>query len=339
MQKLRVLVLTDHTNHSAENSVYSLLRSMRKHPRCEQIDIATRANPLNDFFFKNFSDEKLFVHEVDENFAFSPEGKSFKHKVQRESVNDYDAVWLRMPPPLPKPFLIFLKHKFPNQIFINDPDGIYETGSKEFLFNFPEVCAPMKICKSKEDILEFSQQFPIVLKPFRDYGGTGIVRIDGEKVWEGKNEISLDDFFRKLKNTKVEYLGVKFLKNVSKGDKRIVVVNGKMIGASLRLPPKDSWICNVTMGGSAIFAEADADELKIIDQINPTLEKLGIVMYGVDTLMGDDEKRILSEINTTSIGGIIQMEKQQGKALTKATTDQIWNFIRFKIIKKNAISS
>jgi glutathione synthase len=62
-------------------------------------------------------------------------------------------------------------------------------------------------------------------------------------------------------------------------------------------------------------------------------------MYGVDTLMGDDEKRILSEINTTSIGGIIQMEKQQGKALTKATTDQIWNFIRFKIIKKNAISS
>ena len=82
-----------------------------------------------------------------------------------------------------------------------------------------------------------------------------------------------------------------------------------------------------------------ADELKIIDQINPTLEKLGIVMYGVDTLMGDDEKRILSEINTTSIGGIIQMEKQQGKALTKATTDQIWNFIRFKIIKKNAISS
>lgn len=339
MQKLKVLVLTDHTNHSSENSMYSLLLSMRKHPRCEQIDVATRANTLNDSFFKKYTSTELLVSKVEEDFAFSPEGKSYQNDLQRKNVAGYDAVWLRMPPPLSKPFLIFLKHKFPNQIFINDPDGIYETGSKEFLFNFPEVCAPMKICKSEEDILEFSQQFPIVLKPFRDYGGRGIVRIDGEKVWEGKNEILLDDFFQKLKNTKIEYLGVKFLKNVSQGDKRIVVVNGKTIGASLRLPPKDSWICNVSMGGSSTFAEAEADEIKIVNRINPTLEKLGIVMYGVDTLVGDDGKRILSEINTTSIGGIPQMEKQQGKPLIKATTDQIWNFIRFKIIKKNAISN
>lgn len=339
MQKLKVLVLTDHTNHSVENSMYTLLQSMRKHPRCGQIDIATRANTLNDFFFKNFIDKKIFVCEVDESFAFSPKGKSFQKLVRRESVHNYDAVWLRMPPPLSKPFLIFLKHKYPNLIFINDPDGIYQAGSKEFLFNFPEVCAPMKICNSVEDILAFSQQFPVVLKPFRDYGGKGIVRIDGEKVWQGKNEMSLNDFFQKLKNTEFEYLGVKFLKNVSKGDKRIIVVNGKIIGASLRLPPKDSWICNVSMGGSTTFAEADTDEIKIVDRINPSLEKLGIVMYGVDTLVGDDGKRLLSEINTTSIGGIIQMEKQQGIPLTKATTDQIWNFIRFKIIKKNAISN
>ncbi len=339
MDKIKILVLTDHTNHSAENSLYALLRSMRKHPRCEKIDIATRANPLNDFFFKNYLDKKLFVSEVNESFAFSPDGKSFQKMVRRESIHDYDAVLLRMPPPLSKAFLIFLKYKFPNLIFLNDPDGIYHTGSKEFLFNFQEVCAPMKICTSAKDIFEFSQQFPIVLKPFRDYGGRGIVRIDGKKVWDGKNEMSLNAFFQKIKNTKVEYLGVKFLKNVSQGDKRIVVVNGRIIGASLRLPPKDSWICNVAMGGSSTFAEADADEIEIVNRINPTLEKLGIAMYGVDTLMGDDGKRILSEINTTSIGGIPQMEKQQGKPLVKKTTDQIWNFIRYEKIKKNAVSN
>ena len=335
MQKIKVLVLTDHTNHSAENSVYSLLQSMCKHHRCEQIDVATRANTLNDSFFKKLTSTELMVSKVEEDFAFSTEGKSYQNDLRKKDVADFDVVWLRLPPPLSKPFLIFLKHKFPNLIFINDPDGIYETGSKEFLFKFPEVCAPMKICKSEEDILEFSQQFPIVLKPFRDYGGRGIVKVDGEKVWERKNKISLQDFFQKMKNTKVEYLGVKFLKNVSKGDKRIVVVNGRIIGASLRLPPEDSWICNVSMGGSSTFAEVDAEEIKIVNRINPTLEKLGIVMYGVDTLVDDDGKRILSEINTTSIGGIPQMEKQQGKPLVKATTDQIWNFIRYEMIKKN----
>ncbi len=339
MQNFKLLVLTDHTNHSAENSLYAMLQSIRQHPKCTQVDIATRANPLNDFFFKKFIDKKLFVCEVDGSFTFSPEGKSFQKLVRRESVYNYDVIWLRMPPPLSKPFLIFLKHKYPNLIFINDPDGIYQTGSKEFLVNFPEVCPPLKICKSIEDILVFSEQFPIVLKPFREYGGKGIVKIDGEKVMDGKTEMTLSDFLHNIKNTAIEYLGVKFLKNVGQGDKRIVVVNGEIIGSSLRLPAEDSWLCNVAAGGRSVSAIADEDEMEIVKRINPTLLKLGIVMYGVDTLMGDDGKRVLSEINTTSIGGVPQMQKQQGKPLVKMTTDGICNYIVKKIMEKNAISN
>lgn len=339
MKKFKVLVLTDHTNHSAENSLYTMLQSMRQHQLCSQIDVATRANPLNNFFFKKLVNQELYVNKVDEHFSFSKDGESFEKNLRKEKVNAYDVVWLRMPPPLSKAFLIFLKHKFPNLIFINDPDGIYQTGSKEFLLNFPEVCAPMQLCKSVEDILEFSKQFPIVLKPLREYGGKGIVRIDGEKVWEGKLEMSKDDFLTKIKETDFEYLGVKFLKNVSQGDKRIVVVNGKIIGASLRLPAEDSWLCNIAMGGSSSLAEANQDEIEIVKRINPILTQLGIVMYGVDTLVDDSGKRVLSEINTTSIGGVSQMERQQGKPLVKTTTDEICNYIVNKLKEKNAISN
>lgn len=339
MKKFKVLVLTDHTNHSAENSLYALVQSMSQHPLCTQVDVATRANSSNDFFFKKLSSQELFVTKVEEGFSFSADGKSFKNNLRKENLNIYDVVWLRMPPPLSKAFLIFLKHKFPNLIFINDPDGIYQTGSKGFLLNFPEVCAPMQLCKSTEGILEFSKQFPIVLKPLREYGGKGIIRIDGEKVWNGKLETTLDDFFKKIKDTGIEYLGVKFLKNVSQGDKRIVVVNGKIIGASLRLPAKDSWLCNVAMGGSSNHAEADKDEKEIVKRINPILTQLGIVMYGVDTLVDDSGKRVLSEINTTSIGGVPQMERQQGKPLVKTTTDKICNYIVNKLKEKNAISN
>jgi len=105
-------------------------------------------------------------------------------------------------------------------------------------------------------------------------------------VWDGKAEKSFTDFIQQLNGSEVEYLGVKFLSNVSQGDKRIVVVNGKVLGASLRLPAQDSWICNVAMGGSSNYAEIDEAERQIIQRINPTLSRLGLVMYGVDTLMG-----------------------------------------------------
>ncbi len=327
MRKYKLLVLTDHTNHSAENSLYPLVKSMRVHSLCEQVDVASRGNEENDHFFIKNMTNQIWVTEVDENFNFSTEGDALKDGLRKESVSYYDFVWLRMPPPLSKQFLRYIKKAFFRQLIINDPDGIHLTGSKEFLINFPELCPPMKICKTMEDVIEFKDKFPIVLKPFREYGGKGIISIDGNKVWEGKTEMSFEDFKNKVGNKKLEYLAVSFLKNVSKGDKRIVVINGKIMGASLRLPAKDSWICNVSMGGSSNQAEVDEDEARIIERINPTLSKIGIVMYGVDTLVNDNGKRILSEINTTSIGGLPQISRMTGKPLVEEAADLIWEYL------------
>jgi glutathione synthase len=249
------------------------------------------------------------------------------------------VVWLRLPPPLTSDFLNFLVTKYHHQLFFNDPAGIVTTGSKEFLLNFPDICPPMKHCTSIEDIREFKSRFPVVLKPLREYGGRGIVKIDGEQVWEGIRETNFAEFSERLKEQNIEYLGVQFLKNVSQGDKRIVVVNGKIMGASLRLPPKDSWICNVAMGGNANLAEADPDEVNIVERIHPVLAKMGIVMYGVDTLVGDDGKRVLSEINTTSIGGLPQMAKMTGKPLLKIAADLMWQYIIEKKLKKDVFSN
>ncbi|MEM8528380.1 MAG: glutathione synthetase [Bacteroidota bacterium] len=330
MRKFRMLVLTDHTNHSAENSLYALVKAMNVHPSCLQLDVATRGNPSNDLFFKGQIAKDLFVNEVNEDFAFSANGLSFKRNIRLENLKTYDVIWLRMPPPLSSDFLDFLQQAFPQQLIINDPKGIQIAGSKEFLTRFPECCPPMKVCESIADIVHFKSRFPIVLKPFREYGGKGIVRIDGEQVWEENQQITFAEFIDKIRDTNIQYLGVKFLKNVSKGDKRIIVVNGKIMGASLRLPAQDSWLCNVAMGGSSNFTEADEDEMEIVRQINPPLSEMGIVMYGVDTLVGDDGKRILSEINTTSIGGLPQIAQLTGKPLLKEAADLIWSYIKEK---------
>ena len=327
MQLYKILVLTDHTNHSSENSLYALVRAMRLHPRCSQVDVVTKGNPSNAFFFENCLDGALWAVEATEDFGFSSDGRCFHKKLRRVFLSDYDAVWLRMPPPLSQQFIQFLTQQYQHTLIFNAPDGIYQTGSKAFLLNFPDLCPPMKLCQSIDDIIDFKKQFPIVLKPFREYGGKGIVRIDGEGVWEGNQKITFTEFARQFKESNTEYLGVKFLKNVSEGDKRVVVVNGEIMGASLRLPPEDSWICNVSMGGQSHNAEVDEREREIIAKLDPVLSKMGIVIYGIDTLVGDDGNRVLSEINTTSIGGLPQMAKYTGRPLVEMAINLIWDYI------------
>ncbi len=331
MRQFKILVLTDHRNHSAENSLYALVKAILVNPSCQQVDVATRGNDLNKAFFEEHVAEEIWVSRVGENFSFSADGKSFKKELRREHFSAYDAVWLRMPPPLSDDFLHFLVEKFSTQLIFNAPNGIQITGSKAFLTRFHEHCPPMKVCRSLEDILEFIQHFPIVLKPFRAYGGKGIIRIDGNQVWEGNRQTSLADFSQRNQGKRLEYLGVKFLKNVSLGDKRIIVVNGKILGSTLRLPAEDSWLCNVAMGGSSNFTEADVDEVEIIRQINPVLSELGIVMYGVDTLVNDEGKRVLSEINTTSIGGLPQTAELMGQPLVEQAVDSICDYIMEKL--------
>lgn len=326
MNKYKLLVLTDHKNHSSENSLYALVRALAANPLCAEVNIASRAMPENEDFFSGKNAIKLSVIKPSADFAFDKSGKIFQEDIHEEFCSSYDWVFLRMPPPIDSSFLDFLSKNFSEQVIVNDPQGIFKTGSKEFLMNFQDCCPPMRICSSLEDIIDFKKEFPIVLKPFREYGGRGIIRIDGDQVWEGKTEKTFSEFLDQNKNVDIAYLGVRFLKNVNQGDKRIIVVNGEIMGASLRLPAKDSWLCNVAMGGSSNHTTVDLDEINIVKTIHPILSKLGIVMYGVDTLVNDDGKRVLSEINTTSIGGLPQIAKMRKEPLVEKASDLIWDY-------------
>ncbi len=325
-QKYKVLILTDHSNHSSENSLYDLTNKMLLHPKTASIDIASRGNKLNARFFNADSADKLQVTPISDSLFFSKASHPLSQNLRSIRVNQYDLIWLRMPPPLDKSFLNFVEAIFPRAIIINKPSAIYETGSKEYLTNFSHLCPPMKVCETLDDIIAFKNQFPIVLKPAREYGGKGIVRINGNLVSRGNKDETFESFSNHFKSHPTKYIAVKYLKNVSAGDKRIIVVNGEIMGASLRLPPEDSWICNVAMGGTAQISEVDEYEEEIIRQINPNLTKNGILMYGLDTLVGDDGHRVLSEINTTSIGGLPQMAAYLNKPLVEKAIDLIWDY-------------
>ncbi len=333
-----MLVLTDHRTHSAQNSTYDLLHALRNHPLCDHIDVVSRGNSLNDFFFQQLIPGMPFGTRVTAGFQYSPDGAAYLKDLQKIHLDQYDVLLLRLPHPIQDGFLNFLAALYPQQQTINNPHGIEKTGSKAFLLEVADLCPPMVICQSVEAILAFKERFPIVLKPLHAHGGRGIIRIAGDRAWIGLEEMALSTLIQQLDSKPFEFLGMKYLKNVSEGDKRIVVINGQIIGAALRYPAEGSWLCNGAQGGSSIPTKPDANEVKIARRLSKVLSKFGVVFFGFDTLQDDTGLRVLSEINTLSIGGLPFLGQTNGPVVDRAAA-AIWNYIKNSIYGTSVIIS
>ena len=335
------LVLTDHRVHKPGNPIYSLLPALHEHPDCSRVHVASRGNPANDPFFQEEQGSDLEVLEIRKDFGFDPTGKQFLDGQKSTSLEDHDCILMRLPRPVPSSFMEFLVEKVPQAVFINHPTGIEKTSNKQFLLQFPDLCPPMKLCHSVGEVLDFAAQFPIVLKPLKEYGGKGIVKIKGEWAYEGKIKHRTIDFLHKQESflQKEGYLAMQFLKNVHQGDKRILVAGGQILGASLRLPPEGSWICNVAQGGNSVLAQIEAEEQHIVQQLTPRLLEEGILIFGLDTLVGDDGKRILSEINTLSVGGFHNIQQLTGKPIVQQTIQSIINYVSLSDSHRKASKS
>ena len=328
MKKYRILCLTDHKSHSKENSLYAIVSKLSQNSRCEEIVVASRSNEKNTTFFFDHKFDSLFATKVDDQFDFESGNEKLMSVNSRILVDDFDIIFLRLPRPVTDDFLYSLESTFPNKLFINKPSGIVRCSNKSVLLNFQNVCPPIKLCTSVDEIIEFSKLQDIVLKPLKEYGGKGLVRIMNGVLNDGKEDHDIYEYLEKIKTiiTSEGLMAMKYLTNVKLGDKRLLVVGGEVLAASLRMPAKGSWLCNVSMGGLAQIAVADEDELDIVRVIDPFLSKNGIFIYGVDTLVDDSGKRTLSEINALSIGGFMQAEEQTGKPILQISTNKIFNY-------------
>lgn len=329
-KKIRILCITDHLTHCQDESIYPLLKAMSKHSFCESLYVASRGNPRNLDFFNAKGKEYLEACLVDSRFAFEEEGKIFLIETQSVRINSFDVIFLRMDRPVPGFFLEYLEKLVKPERIINNPEGIRIAANKKYLLNYPDICPPVRLCQSIEDIDEFKGEFPIVLKPLENYGGQGLVRIDENEVEIERKimpyEQALSHIERHLEEEGA-YLAMKFMRNVIKGDKRVLIVNGQAVGAMLRLPPDGSYICNMSQGGTSHYAKVDSDEHAIIAALSVPMNELGVVVYSIDTLEDDDGVRKLSEINALNVGGFIEAERHSGLPVIRKSAELIWKYI------------
>lgn len=332
MIKYKVLVLTDHHTHGEGESIYELLKEMLGHQYCHDICISTRGDLRNEEFFSNYKSSVIYAKKIDHNFQYHNEGAWFDDP-KKVDVTDFDVLFLRLDRPLSDAQLNIVEFTFNEKLIINNPKGIINTGSKRFLLEFPDICPDMNICHTIEDVYKNLDKFSIVLKPLHGYGGAGLIKIDNKKVFFEEIEYDYIEglgVIEKLLLSNGAMLSMRYLSKVTNGDKRVVVVGGNVLGATLRLPANGSWLCNLKQGGKASYAEADQAEYEIAEVISPILRKHGVLIFGFDTLENDNGVRCLSEINTLNVGGFLQAQEFSQKPVIKNASQLIWEYIAEK---------
>ena len=92
----------------------------------------------------------------------------------------------------------------------------------------------------------------------------------------------------------------KFLPQINKGDKRVFIINGKIVGAISRVPKKGSFLSNLSKGAKAININLTSIEKKISKKIAKDLKNKGIFFAGIDFI----DQKLNGDINVTSPTGL-----------------------------------
>lgn len=328
MKKKHLLVLTDHSKHNEHNSLYPIVRALHRLKKFDVIDVASRGFHSNKAALIKLKTEEITVHSSTPEFTYSETSPMIEENLHLSEISAYDFLLLRIPRPLPQGFFDYLISYLPANKIFNNPKGIEKTSSKEYLLNFPGLTPPTRLCYTVADIETFAEAYDTVIKPLRDYGGRGIVRLNKGGFWIGNekmNRTGYEEYFNKIE---FPVLAMKFLTHVHKGDKRIVVAGDKIILSTMRIPGEGNWICNVAQGGKAVPTDIKEREKEIALVLSKHLVKEGIILYGFDTLEDGDGLRYLSEINTLSIGGIGPSELLTGKPITSIVAQELWSAMK-----------
>lgn len=313
---MNILILTEHRSHSRHNSLYKIAVEMWQHPSVKKVFVASRNEAANADFFSGQLEAGLRGISIDESFSF-PTDTLFETKSQAIPLSDIDALFLRIPHPINLTFFDMISNRFSHIPIINHPKGVLTTGNKAFLLSLDaKYIVPMALCESWEAVVAFSKEHDCVLKPVQSYGGKGILKVVGDEIHDGEKHISRQHFEQLVKDSDQPFLAMQYLRNISQGDKRIVVVNGEILSSSLRMPAEGGWLANVAQGGHSSHAEVDDRDREMVAYLSPILKAQGIFYYGLDTIVNDEGLRIISEINTLSIGGITPVEEDTNQPLS-----------------------
>jgi glutathione synthase len=236
--------------------------------------------------------------------------------LERRDLAEMDVILMRQDPPFDMAYITathFLETLHPATLVVNDPAQVRNAPEKLFVTGFPGLQPPTLITSDPDAIDEFRERHgDMVLKPLYGGGGSGVVRLRPDDP----NLDALLELHAMIGREQV--IAQKFIPAVSKGDKRILLVDGEPVGAINRIPAEGQVRSNLARGGRAAAVDLSRRDLEICAAIGPALKERGLLFVGIDVI-GD----YLTEINVTSPTGARQLKRFGGADAAAALWDRI----------------
>ena len=221
-------------------------------------------------------------------------------------------ILMRQNPPFNMDYItatFFLEHLPKKVKVINNPVSVRNVSEKFYSVNFLKYMPPTIFTKNIEEIKKFVKKYKkIVIKPIHGYGGKNILFVN-----KSINQIKVLNYIKKFGHVMVQ----KFIPQVTKGDKRVFIINGLVKGAIQRVPRKGSFVSNLAQGGKAIETKLNYKELKISKIVAKHLKKSQIFFAGIDLV----SNYLIGDINVTSPTGLKNFKDLSGINLAK----DFWN--------------
>ena len=223
------------------------------------------------------------------------------------------VILIRNDPPFDNRYLyttFLLNHISKKVKIINHPFAVRNISEKLFSINLMRYMPPTLISENLSEIKSFFKKYKaVVAKPINGFSGNNVI------LMKTFNAIKI----KKLLKTNNHLFFQKFLPDVSKGDKRIFIIKGKIVGAISRVPKKGSILSNMSKGAKAKLTKLTNKEVNASKAIGKLLVKNNIYFAGVDFV----QEKLIGDINVTSPTGLAAYKDLSGINLAKL----FWNNI------------
>lgn len=221
------------------------------------------------------------------------------------SASQLDVVLMRVDPPFNMEYIYttYLLESLEKQgcLVVNRPASLRDANEKLFATHFADCCTDTLVTRNPEKLRSFIQKHgDVILKPLDGMGGQSIFRVTPDDANLSVILETMLDFGRHT------IMAQKYIAEIDKGDKRILMVDGKAVPYTLaRIPASGETRGNIAAGGRGVAMAITEREQWIADRVGPVLRDMGILFAGLDVI-----GNYLTEINVTSPTCIREIDAQ-----------------------------
>ncbi|UCV03713.1 glutathione synthase [Dechloromonas denitrificans] len=222
-------------------------------------------------------------------------------------LKSFDAVIMRKDPPFDFEYLtatwLLERAEADGVRVFNRPRALRDHSEKLAIAEFPQFAPPSLVARDMHRLQQFVDEHrDVILKPLDGMGGSQIFRIHRN---DPNRNVIIETLTHEGTRT---VMAQRYLPEISLGDKRILLIGGKVVPWCLaRIPKAGETRGNLAVGGTGVAQELSPRDHEIAETLAPLLFKRGLMLVGIDVIGGS-----LTEINVTSPTCMVEIRQQTG---------------------------